>query len=128
MALFLALTYFVPVSMISKTIGMMILACCTISLAYSAPGIATKLLKNRDLSYGVYLYHGMLLAILVELELIGSGWYMVGVAAATFLLAWLSYRYIEQPAMAWAKRRNAAAKDVKKKAVNTSIIPVQQSA
>lgn len=128
MALFLAFSYVVPATMITKTIGMIVLACCTISLAYSAPGIASRLLKNRDISYGVYLYHGMLLALLVELEIIGSGWYIIGVAAVTFVLACLSYRYIEQPAMDWARRRNAAAKAVNKKAADAIIVPVQQTA
>ena len=128
MAIFLALSYTLPPSIISKTIAMIVLAFCTISLAYSAPGVATKLLKNRDISYGVYLYHGMLLAMLVEMGIIGSGWYLIGVAAVTFLLAWLSYRYIEQPAMTWAKRRNETSKALKPKPVNAAIIPVQQSA
>jgi peptidoglycan/LPS O-acetylase OafA/YrhL len=113
MVIFLGLGYLLPATIITKTIAMVVLAFCTISLAYSAPGIATKMLKNRDLSYGVYLYHGMLLTILVEFELIQSVWYMVGVAAVTFILAWLSYRYIEQPAMNWAKRRNEEAKRIK---------------
>lgn len=128
MAIFLALSYLLPVTTVTKMIAMIVLACCTISLAYSAPGFATRLLKNRDISYGVYLYHGMLLSILVELEVIGNVWHFLGVAIATLVLAWLSYRYIEQPAMAWAKRKNAAAKELKKKAVTPSIIPVQRTA
>jgi peptidoglycan/LPS O-acetylase OafA/YrhL len=128
MALFLALSYILPVTTFTKMIAMIVLACCTISLAYSAPGIATKLLKNRDLSYGVYLYHGMLLSVLVEFELIGNVWYFIAVAVFTLVLAWLSYRYVEQPAMSWAKRKNAAAKEAKLKRVTPSIMPVQQTA
>ncbi len=127
MAIFLVLSYALPVTVITKMIAMIVLAFCTISLAYSAPGIATKYLKDRDLSYGVYLYHGMLLSILVEMGFIRNVWYMVGVGAVTFFLAWLSYRYVESPAMIWAKRRNAAAKEAKK-TITPTIIPVQQSA
>jgi peptidoglycan/LPS O-acetylase OafA/YrhL len=89
---------------------MLILACFTVSLAYTLPGVATRWLGKRDISYGVFLYHGLPLSLLVEWELSGNIWYMVLVATVTILLAWFSFRYVETPAMAWAKRRNAELK------------------
>lgn len=106
MGAFLLFVYTIPVSAISSMIAMIVLAFCTVSLGYSAPGIAKKLLKDRDISYGVYMYHGMLLSILVEINVIGSVWYLVGVAVITFVLAWLSYVIIEAPAMKKAKSFN----------------------
>ena len=72
MAGFLLFVYTVPANPILGMFSMIILAFCTISLGYSAPGIATKILKDRDISYGVYMYHGMLLSILVEMNVIGN--------------------------------------------------------
>lgn len=108
MGAFLLFSYLSPMNIGTKVIAMVMLACCTISLAYSAPGIATRLLNKRDYSYGIYLYHGMLLSVLVELELIRNVWYFILVTVVTFALSILSYHLIEQPAMSWAKRKNKA--------------------
>ena len=118
MAAFLIFKYLMPIHSIGDMVGMIILACCTVSLGYSMPGIASRYLK-RDLSYGVYLYHGMLLSILVELGLTGNFEYFILVAAITSLLAWLSYVYIESPAINWAK---AKAKKDKKPAEPLQVI------
>lgn len=112
MALFLIYTYTVPMNVTTSMISMIILACCTISLGYSKPGLASKILKNRDISYGVYLYHGMLLSILVEKNIIGNSLYFVFVVIFTFILAWLSYKYVEMPAMNIAKNKNSKARKI----------------
>jgi peptidoglycan/LPS O-acetylase OafA/YrhL len=107
MGAFLQFKYLVPYHPVADMVGMVMLAICTVSLGYSLPGIATRYLKNNDLSYGVYLYHGMLLSILVELNYTGSIFYFILVAVLTFFLAWLSYRYVESPAMSLTKRKKA---------------------
>jgi peptidoglycan/LPS O-acetylase OafA/YrhL len=70
--------------------------------------MATKYLKDMDLSYGVFMYHGMILTVLVELGYIGSYWYLLLVLVASYILAYLSYTYVETPAMALAKNKNKA--------------------
>ena len=112
---YLAFVYLVPDSITKNMVQMLLLGPCTIAIAYSIPGLATKFLKNRDLSYGVYMYHGMLLTILVELGYKGSYWYMLGIFVGTMILSWLSYVYIETPAMSLAKRRNKARTATKDK-------------
>lgn len=112
---YLAFVYLVPDSITKNMVQMLILAPCTIAIAYSIPGLATKWLNNRDLSYGVYMYHGLLLTILVEFNLKGSYWYLLGVFVVTMILSWLSYKYVETPAMAFAKKRNKARADANKK-------------
>lgn len=106
MTVFLLYVYLVPKTDISIMGSMVLLAFCTISLGYSLPGCAAKLLNGRDISYGVYMYHGMILTILVDLNITGSVYWLLFVAAATFAFAWLSYKFIEAPAMAIAKRLN----------------------
>jgi peptidoglycan/LPS O-acetylase OafA/YrhL len=123
---YLAFIYLVPDSDIKSMAAMLILAAFTISIAYSKPGLATKWLNNRDISYGVYMYHGMLLTVLVDLGMIGSPWYLVLVAVVTFTLAWLSYKYIETPAMKLAKEKNKAHKAAAVKPPAPEPAPVQE--
>lgn len=105
---YLAFVYLTPNNDAKNIIQLLILAPCTIAIAYSLPGVATKYLKNCDLSYGVFMYHGMILTVLVEFGLTGSYYYMLFVAVASFILAYLSYTYVETPAMALAKKKNKA--------------------
>jgi peptidoglycan/LPS O-acetylase OafA/YrhL len=112
---YLAFVYLVPDSIPKNMIQMLILAPCTIAIAYSIPGLATKWLNNRDLSYGVYMYHGLILTILVEFNIKGSYWLLLGVFVVTMILSWLSYVYVETPAMKFAKKRNKARADAKNK-------------
>ncbi len=44
----------------------LLLSVCIISMAYSAPGLAKKLLKDNDISYGIYIYHGLILTVIVQ--------------------------------------------------------------
>jgi peptidoglycan/LPS O-acetylase OafA/YrhL len=105
---YLAYVYLVPNSITKNMIQMLMLAPCTIAIAYSIPGVATKWLKDRDLSYGVFMYHGMLLTLLVEFNMKGNYWYILLVAVLSLILAYLSYTFIETPAMALAKKKNKA--------------------
>lgn len=105
-AFYLLIAYTIPRYPAVHICLMIVLAFTTISFGYSLAGCATKLLKGRDLSYGVYMYHGMLLAILVELNIVGSVLQLIFVGLTTFILAWLSYQYVESPAMKRAKALN----------------------
>lgn len=46
------------------------LAFTLLSMAYTLPDIANKLLRRNDISYGVYMYHGMIITVAVELKLV----------------------------------------------------------
>ncbi len=111
---YLAFVYLTPNTPVKNLAQMLILAPCTIAIAYSLPGIATKYLKNMDLSYGVFMYHGMILAVLVEFGLTGSYYYLLLTLVVSFILAYLSYVYVETPAMALAKNRNKARENARK--------------
>jgi peptidoglycan/LPS O-acetylase OafA/YrhL len=78
------------------TIKHIILSFCVISLAYSAPGIAKKTLHNNDISYGIYIYHGLLLTIIVR-EKLQSYTNVFVLIAFTYMLALLSWIFIEKP-------------------------------
>ena len=68
-----------------------------------------------DVSYGVFLLHQpMILVVRRHLRVVhekGDASFALMLALvlpASLLLGWLSRRYVEEPAIAWAKRRTAS--------------------
>lgn len=123
---YLAFVYLTPDNAAKNIAQMLILAPCTIAIAYSLPGIATKYLKDRDLSYGVFMYHGMILTVLVEFGMTGSYYYLWFVLVASFILAYLSYHYVEVPAMSLAKKKNKARQGPDDKKPGTGVFGKQE--
>lgn len=78
-------------------------------------------------SYGIYLYH---LAVVTQLEGLGQGGrsaYVLLVVASTAgaaLLAWLSYRFVERPAMRLASRRARSQPPLPEPATEPALAPV----
>ena len=71
-----------------------------------------------DVSYGVFLWHQpMILVVRRHLRVVhekgdASFFLMLAlVIPASLVLGWLSRRYVEEPAIAWAKRRTASRRD-----------------
>lgn len=103
-AAFLLFTYLVPHSTFYTIFSLLLLGILTISLAYTLPGIATKLLKGNDISYGVYIYHGLIVNIFVQLGLIGHYKYLAMIMAITYVLAFISWKLIEKPMLRRKKK------------------------
>lgn len=74
-----------------------ILAGLVLSLAFTRP--AAHVLRGQDLSYGIYLYHMLVMHSLVALGLIGHWWLWIVEPAGTVVLAALSWLLIERPAL-----------------------------
>ena len=73
------------------------LAGLIVSLAMSAPQLSDKILRHNDVSYGLYLYHMLVINLLVGLEA-PSGWASFAAAIIVSLgLAALSWTLIEKP-------------------------------
>jgi peptidoglycan/LPS O-acetylase OafA/YrhL len=81
-----------------------------LSIAYTLPGTAEKLLRGNDISYGIYIYHGLLLTIIVQLKW-QSHVNLPMVILATYALAYLSWTFIEKP---FIKRKKQTIKVVSK--------------
>jgi peptidoglycan/LPS O-acetylase OafA/YrhL len=76
---------------------MLPLAGLIVSLATSAPQLSDSLLRHHDVSYGLYLYHMLVIDLLVGLAA-PSGWASIAVAIIVSLgLAVLSWTLIEKP-------------------------------
>ena len=88
-----------------------VLALATVSAAYSGRSLAGRLLGGTDVSYGVYIYHSVVINVLVELGYMGSLLSVLWVILITGSLAWGSWIFIEKPALSlkstfpgWRKR------------------------
>lgn len=73
-----------------------ILAFSLVSIAYTLPDMAKKLLRKNDISYGIYIYHGLILTVVVQLKLV-SHINLLMVIAASYMLGYLSWKLIERP-------------------------------
>ncbi|MEO6287006.1 MAG: acyltransferase [Dyadobacter sp.] len=79
--------------------SLLLLTVCAISLAYTGDGLAHKVLKGNDISYGVYIYHGLILSLLVYLKYMQSPVYLGVVLVGALVLGYLSWIFVEKPFM-----------------------------
>lgn len=99
------LAWFFPLSVVALffsvpgiepiALGVFIIAAAT------APKYHVDLAKLGDLSYGIYVFHFPIIQLFLQLHLFEGSWIslFVAVLATTFVVALLSWRLIEQPAM-----------------------------
>ena len=80
------------------------LAGLTMAAAYTSRGLANQLLNHNDISYGVYIYHGLIINAFVCLGLVGSGWSLLSLFVLTVSIAYLSWRLVERPFMRLKKK------------------------
>jgi peptidoglycan/LPS O-acetylase OafA/YrhL len=67
------------------------------SFAFSFKGASQTLLKGNDFTYGIYIYHMLVINIFVQLHLVGSMKYLGLVLLISIILGILSWYIIEQP-------------------------------
>jgi len=72
------------------------LAFCLLSMAYTLPDTAKKLLRTNDISYGIYIYHGLILAVIVQEKLVDRI-NLLEVVILSYVLALLSWVFVEKP-------------------------------
>ncbi len=96
---YLAGMYFLPDAPLKDVMQPVALAFLAMSFAYTAPGFTRGALREHDVSYGLFIYHGLVINVFVELGLQGSAAYAWAVAAISLVVSWLSWRFIESPAL-----------------------------
>jgi len=74
----------------------LLLAGCILSMAYTLPGTALKLLRTNDISYGIYIYHGLILTVIVQEKWVNYENIFL-IIITTYILAYLSWIFIEKP-------------------------------
>ena len=84
-----------PVGVLEKAM----LGAVTLSAAFTTPYLAEKLLRGNDISYGVYIYHMLVVNALLQLGYRGDSALLPITIAVTCLLAFASWRLVERPAL-----------------------------
>lgn len=69
-----------------------------ISCAYTLSS-ASKWLKGVDISYGLYLWHMLFVTLCLAFGITGHWWLWLLIPACTATVAYISYRFIERPAL-----------------------------
>jgi peptidoglycan/LPS O-acetylase OafA/YrhL len=78
-------------------INRLLLSAATVSLAYTLPTLSNKLLRGNDISYGVYIYHGLIINVAIAMGYLRHWLYVLPVIVLTFTAGVLSWRLIECP-------------------------------
>ena len=83
---------------IVELLNHLILVSLIFSVAYTRPGLTERYMGNTDISYGLYIFHMVIMNIFVELGLINNV-YIVLYIICSFFFFFLSWKYIERPAL-----------------------------
>ncbi len=67
------------------------------SFAFSFKGFSKKLLNGNDFTYGIYIYHMLIINILVHLKMVGEIKYFIYVFLGSIFLGVLSWYMVEKP-------------------------------
>ncbi len=76
-----------------------VLGLLTISFAFSFPGLSERVLHGNDISYGVYIYHMVIVNALIALALFGPWTQYLVMLLLTLAIALLSWKFVERPAL-----------------------------
>jgi peptidoglycan/LPS O-acetylase OafA/YrhL len=81
-----------------RMLGYALLSAMTMSFAFSYNTMSEKLLRGYDISYGIYIYHGLVLNCFIAFGWeFRWNWLPVGVLAVSCILSVLSWVYVEKP-------------------------------
>ena len=80
-------------------ISVIFLSITTLSFAFSFNSLSERLLKRQDISYGIYIYHMLVVNTLLTLGFQGSLFSFISVFIVTILLSLLSWNFIEKKAL-----------------------------
>jgi peptidoglycan/LPS O-acetylase OafA/YrhL len=97
LGVYLLIHFLLPGTALNYVVGSLVMAVMTVAMAYTLPGLSRTLLRGNDLSYGVYIYHGLVLNILIELGFGRRLFWLPVVLAVTTVAAFLSWRLVERP-------------------------------
>ena len=76
-----------------------VLSRLTISAAYTVPKVSDLVLRRTDISYGMYIYHMVIINVMIEHELVGKWRYLWLALGCTTTIGLLSWFIVERNAM-----------------------------
>lgn len=80
-------------------IGAPLLVAVVLSAAFTCREASAKILRGNDISYGIYVIHGPIINVLVQGGVTQPALALSTLFGATLLLAMLSWRFLEKPAL-----------------------------
>jgi peptidoglycan/LPS O-acetylase OafA/YrhL len=83
---------------VGELLGQALLSMAVLAVAIALPPVSPKLLRGTDVSYGLYLFHMLVVNVLVELGWRGYGAVLVTLFVTTMIAA-ISWFAIERPAL-----------------------------
>jgi peptidoglycan/LPS O-acetylase OafA/YrhL len=81
---------------IQSLIGIFILSIVTFSAAYSNNSLSFKILKGNDISYGIYIYHMLVINTLIQLKYIHYPTNLAIAFLISIVISYLSWIFIEK--------------------------------
>ena len=94
LAAYILLALFLPNMVILKVLLKLLLGIATISCAYTLPYLSSKLLKV-DISYGVYIYHRLVINLFVQFGYTKHWIYLLLVLVIAYSLGYISWTFVE---------------------------------
>lgn len=85
--------------------SIILLSQTTIAMAYTKVDLSNRLLKHNDVSYGIYLFHMPVINVLVACDFQGKSISLLWAVLSTVVLAYLSWIFIEKPALSLKDKR-----------------------
>ena len=83
----------------------LILSFVVLSAAFTSNDLSKNLLKGNDISYGIYIYHMLIINFLVQRGFIGSGIFMFITFIIVIIVSYLSWKFIEKPALSLKRKK-----------------------
>jgi peptidoglycan/LPS O-acetylase OafA/YrhL len=75
-----------------------LLTLCVLAAAYTRNNLS-NILKGNDISYGVYIYHMLIVNLYVEFGWTGNPSQLITCLMVVIILAWLSWKFVEKRAL-----------------------------
>jgi peptidoglycan/LPS O-acetylase OafA/YrhL len=97
LAAYLGFHYAAPASPATYVPSTLLLGVAAVSMAFTAPTTARRWLRGNDISYGVYIYHGLLINAFLEMGLAGTPWLLAWLVACALMVGYLSWVLVERP-------------------------------
>jgi peptidoglycan/LPS O-acetylase OafA/YrhL len=85
-------------------VSVVLLIILTISAAFTANDWSKNMLRGNDFSYGIYIYHGVVLNVLVQMQYNNSFLHLFVLTIISAALSFLSWKWIEKPCINLKKR------------------------
>lgn len=79
--------------------GFLILSQTVISFAFTRPNLSHDLLRGNDISYGLYLYHLIIVGVFFKNGHYGNNWAFLPIVSLTVIAAFFSWIFVEKPAL-----------------------------